>query len=154
MSMPANCEKAIWEMLDHNCGLDAGRTAFVPESGLLFNSFKSASENNRTEHQIKTIMSGAAIRRPESDEHTVLQVLERRKVDGNLEYQARFATGELEWLPARDFMDPDGVVSGAWLAFAEKRDLEAVLSSFTAAQLKVFLYFHHFERFNTILGHV
>lgn len=154
MSMPTNCEKAVWELLDWNCGLDAGRTAFIPESGLIVSSYKVVSESTQKEHQIKTIMSGATITQPNSDEETVLQVLARKEEDGIFKYQARFVSGELHWLPARDFVDVEGVVSDAWLTFAKEVDLETVLSSFTALQLKVDIACVSLMLLNKISDHV
>lgn len=141
MSMPANCEKGVWELLDWNCGLDAGRTAFVPESRLIVSSYKVVSESTQKEHQIKTILSGATITQPNSNEETVLQVLARKEEDGIFKYQAIFASGELHWLPARDFIDVEGVISDAWLTFAKEVDLKSALSLFTASQLKVYIAF-------------
>lgn len=136
MSMPATCEKAVWALLDWNCGLDAGRTAFIPETGLLVSSFKVMSESSGKEHQIKTIISGATCEREDSDEELVSAVTEKRQENDNTLYKAIFASGEHRWLSARDFIDADGVVNGAWLAFADADDLEAAFSSFTETELK------------------
>lgn len=137
MSMPATCEKPVWAMLDWRCGLDEGRTAIIPETGLLVSSFKVMSEGSGKEHQIKTIVSGATCVPLVVDEDIVLSVVEKRQEGSKTLYKTLFASGEHRWLLARDFIDDDGTVNDQWLTFVDLNDLREAFSSFTEAKLKV-----------------
>lgn len=137
MSMPANVESCVWQLLNWNCGLNAGRSAYIPESGVIVNSFKVLSESTQKEHQIKTIMSGAEISPPDNGEEVVLKVLERQEKNGKFVYKTKFASGEIRLLKARDFIDDSGDINAAWLGFAKADDLEAAIASFTESKLKL-----------------
>jgi hypothetical protein len=136
MSMSSQTKPWLWEMLDWNCAVDEGRVAFSPASGLVVSSFKVLSETN-TLHQIKTISSGCRLEADEADEEAVVDVLDRRDNDGQLEYQTRFADGGTDWLLAHDFIDSDGTTNLAWLTFANDDDLKQAFESFTANELRV-----------------
>jgi hypothetical protein len=77
MSMPANSRKWLWEALDYGCGIDSGRTAVVPGTNLLVNSFKVMSETGNL-HQIKTICTGFDIQFPKLTEYLIVRIFDSR----------------------------------------------------------------------------
>ena len=139
MSMSAVGQPWLWELLDWNCGIDEGRTAYVSAQNLLVSSYKVTSETG-TIHQIKTITSGCTVILPSEDEEAVLSVTEKRMQDEKAEYLTKFADGHSRWLASASFISDDGTVTAAWLSFVTKEDLLAAFSSYTAAQLKVILF--------------
>lgn len=139
MSMSSKVEKSIWELLDFGCGLEAGRTAYMPHNGLLVSSFKVENEKKRKAHQIKTIISGATIIPPPANEveEEVLDILQKRNANGKYEYQVLFASGAIEWLSPERFIDDNGTICECWLLHASEAELESSLHSFTQRQLSV-----------------
>lgn len=137
MSMAATVTPWLWDLLDWNCGVDEGRLALLPDN-IVVSSFKVMSETG-TFHQIKTISSGCSVDGEELvEEESVVRVSARRRTpDDQLEYETYFADGHTEWLLAGQFIDADGTVNDAWLAFSERNDLEEAFASFTLLQLKV-----------------
>lgn len=77
MSMPSNTKKWLWGALDRSCGIDCGRTAWNPDTGLLVSSFKVISETGKV-HQIKTLASGFHITPPEDSEICISAVTASR----------------------------------------------------------------------------
>jgi len=73
MSMPSNTRKWLWSTLDRGCGIDSGRTAWNPATGLLVNSFKVVSETGKI-HQIKTIATGFSVEAPDEEEVAITSV--------------------------------------------------------------------------------
>ncbi len=137
MSMSSAVKPWLWEMLDWDCGLDQGRLASLPEN-IVVSSFKVMSETG-TLHQIKTISSGCVVApQGEVDEAVVRAVTARRETEEQqVEYATLFADGHFEWLLAAHFIDDDGTVNDAWLAFADRNDLHQAFGSYTLNQLKV-----------------
>lgn len=137
LSMPSNTKPWLWELLDWGCGVNEGRVAYCPTSGIVATSFKMLSETN-TIHQIKTISTGFRVEAAGDDEALVLAVTDRRlSAEGQREYLAHFADGHTDWLLARDFIDSDGTTNLSWLSYASKEDLVEAFSSFTANELRV-----------------
>lgn len=137
MSMPST-KPFLWEMLAWQCPLDCGRTAFIPETGVLVSAFKAMKENGKDSHVIKTIMSGAQIGPFDEEEETVTAVTARRHDDdGTVLYKTIFASGVSEWLSASSFINADGTVTDAWLAFVSESELRSAFTPFTKSQLKV-----------------
>lgn len=142
MSMPATTKPFLWEMLAWQCPLDCGRTAFIPETGVLVSAFKAMKENGKDSHLIKTIMSGAQIGRFDEEEETVTALTDRQyDDDGTVLYKTIFASGVTDWLPASSFINADGTVTDAWLAFVSESELRNAFTSFTKSQLKVRSFF-------------
>lgn len=136
MSMSSNIKPWLWELLDWNCSINQGRTAYIPAQNLLVSSFKVVSETNRI-HQIKTISTGFQAQISDDDEEVVVKVVAKRKLGDTTEYRTKFANGQLEWLLSSAFISDDGTVNSTWLSFVDKSDIEEAFSQFTQAQLKV-----------------
>jgi Transposase IS4 len=139
MSMSSVHKPWLWEMLDWGCGIDEGRTAYAPNTGIVVSSFKVETEK-RTTHQIKTISSGCEVALPDEQEAFVLRVTDRRKspAAGNqFEYLAHFADGTSGWLHSQQFIDDDGTINISWLTFVDEDDLNIAFNSYTAEKLKV-----------------
>lgn len=138
MSVPATTKPFLWELLSWQCPLDCGRTAFIPESGILVSAFKALKENGKDFHVIKTIMSGASIGEFDAQEEAVTAVTDKRQEDdGTVLYKTTFASGEVQWLPASSFINDDGTVTDVWLAFASEGEVRSAFAPFTESQLKV-----------------
>lgn len=138
MSMSKKSATWLWEMLMWQCPVGSGRTAFIPESGILVSAFKAEKEDGGGVHVIKTIVSGATLSGLDEEEEEVIEVNSRREEnDGSLLYKAIFASGATEWLPASDFIDDDGTATNAWLAFATEEEIRGAYQRFSEATLKV-----------------
>lgn len=137
MSMPSQTKGWLWELLDFKCGIDQGRLAVFPDTGIVVSSFKVVTESGE-EHQIKTISSGCKLEDDQIDEDVVLSVRERRtNNDGAFEYLTDFADGKSDWRLSESFVGDDGIPTLAWLAFADASDLVAAYKTFTLTQLRV-----------------
>jgi hypothetical protein len=138
MSMASNVKSWLWEMLDWDCGIDEGRTAFLPDKNVLVTSFKVMSET-QVEHQIKTISTGCEVEQDSEAQGIVLKVSARREAGDQFEYLAHFVGGQSEWLLARSFIGDDGTTNISWLTFAKEDDLKSAFETFTLAQLRAAL---------------
>jgi hypothetical protein len=139
MSMSSIHKPWLWEMLDWGCGIDEGRTAYDPESGIVVSSFKVETKSPTT-HQIKTISSCCMVILPRDQEAVVLRVSDRRPsraASNHFEYLAHFSDGTSQWLRSKHFIDDDGAITISWLTFADEDDLKMAFSSYTAEQLRV-----------------
>ena len=137
MSMPAQPNGWLWELLDFKCGIDQGRLALYSDTGIVVSSFKVLTESGE-EHQIKTISSGCQLDGEEIEEDVVSSVRERRtNKDGAFEYLTDFANGRSDWRLSECFVGDDGIPTLAWLTFADASDLEAAYKKFTLNQLRV-----------------
>ena len=163
MSMPSNTRKWLWSTLDRGCGIDSGRTAWNPATGLLVNSFKVVSETGKI-HQIKTIATGFSVEAPDEEEVAITSVTSIRYHSNfpllvpdmrshahlshhllyltyrdEFQFKVKYKDGSEEWLHGQSFFDEDGTVTDAWLEFVDRDQLENVLKSFTQKQLQEML---------------
>lgn len=137
--MASNVKPWLWEMLVTDCGIDEGRSVYVPESGLLISAFQVVTERNTT-HVIKTLASGFSFsdrRDPADLEVTVLRVESQRETDnGELEFLAVMENGSREWLGSRAFFSDDGTVTESFLSTAGSDVLARCLELYSLAALK------------------
>lgn len=125
-------------MLSWGCPLNHGRTAFIPESNILVSVFKVMKEDGDDTHLVKIITSGATIKQSVVDEEEVASVTARElQSDKSYRYLTVFTSGEHHWLPASSFIDDDGTITLAWLAFVGEQEIQDALRRFTKAQLRV-----------------
>lgn len=136
MSMPATAKGALWELLNYNCGIDEGRSAYIADTGTLVNSFQTKSEKG-TIIQIKTITNAFDVTVPETDESVVVRITQRRRNAKSTEFLTTFADGSTEWLHSQSFISNDGSFNNVWLNFATANELEEGLGKFTVVKLMV-----------------
>lgn len=102
-----------------------GRTAYVPETGVMVSAFFVQSETGK-DITIKTICSGHLLgEAPSSSEDVVVAVTERRAESGSFEYLTTFGDGSQSWWKAGIFFDDDGTATQHFLEFASDEDLTA-----------------------------
>lgn len=140
MSMSSITGQWMWELLGYNCGVDEGRTAYSAERDLLVSIFKVINAKKKV-IQIRTIMSGCVVKRPERKEFIVQKVISKRRQGKHLEYETKLAGYPVEWLPPSSFISDNGTVNQQWLNFAEDDDLLEAFMSFTHKKLQVSITF-------------
>lgn len=138
MSMSKKSAPWLWEMLMWECPLHCGRTAFLPESGILVSAIKTTKQNGEDMHVMKIVTSGATVGHVDEDEEEVVTVTARRQAeDGSVHYETNFTSGVTHWLPASSFINDDGTATLAWLAFVGEEEIQGAFQHFTTDKLKV-----------------
>ena len=140
-SMPATTKPWLCKLLVTSCGIDEGRSAWMPQSGVIVSAYQVLTERT-TLHVIKTIASGFSVtdNRDESDlESTVVRIRDRRENDnGEFEYQCEMEGGSFEWLGSRAFFSDDGTMTESFLDYIDKQQLERALELYSLPTLQQF----------------
>lgn len=139
MSMSSNVTPWLWALLGYECGIDAGRVAYIPSTQVLVGSYQVQTEKKEV-HQLKIISSACKVE-DIPDEVVVVQVSDSRLVRDKdakkIEFLAHYTDGSSEWLKPKDLIGDDGNVDYALLSFASEEDLKQAFNSFTKQQLQV-----------------
>jgi len=138
MSMSSNVRPWLWEMMDFGCGVDEGRTLFIPETTTLLSILKVVSTNSNNLHTIKTISTGWTPRLKPAKEFVIVKVIDRHQAPSREpEYLGVDEYGDEYWISFRDFISADGTATAAWLEYASVEDLKQDYSRFKCSKLKV-----------------
>lgn len=140
MSMSSNQWSWLWDCLSFNCPLDTGRTALVripdTHNHCLASLYHTKSESDKL-IDIHTLSTAFSFDPPDEDEERVVAITSRRKSnDGNFEYETNWASGDVTWEIASQFMDSDGTFNIFFLDFAGKEDIASAVDGLTNAQLE------------------
>lgn len=112
-----------------------GRTAYVPETGVMASAFFVKSETGK-DITIKTICSGHLLgEAPVPSEDVVLAITERRVESGSFQYFTTFGDSSQSWWGAGIFFSDDGTATQQFLEFASKEDLKGYLMNCTQSVL-------------------
>jgi hypothetical protein len=138
-SMAETPKQWLYELLLHEAVVDSGRVALLPMASsnnvILASCFRVKTEKDKI-IDIKTISTAYDVEITAQVEPRVVSVESKRTTKtGRLEYETKWADGDLTWEPAKSYMDLDGTFNIKWLEKAKEVDIRDALADLTQAEL-------------------